>query len=108
VVKRSGDSPLASAPSCLHLVAGTGREALDDCLLLSRAGDAVVFLDAGVLHLLDDAGAPVVGLAEVHYSAADLQAHGLLQRAKALQVNLVDDTGICALLAQHEHCLTWT
>ena len=104
----STDKRQASTPSCLHLVTGAGQEALDDCLLLSRARDAVVFLDAGVLHLLHDARAPVVGLAEVLFSAADLQAHGLLERARALNVKVIDDAGICALLAEHPHCLTWT
>lgn len=45
-----------SEPSaCLHLVFRSPRRsnALDDCLALARAGDAVVLLDDGVGALLD-------------------------------------------------------
>ena len=97
-----------SARSCLHLVVGPGAEALGDCLSHSQPRDAVLFLDAGVLHLLHDGGAPVVGVAEAHFSAADLQAHGLLERARRLGVSVIDDAAFCAVLSRHPHCLTWT
>lgn len=94
--------------SCLHLVVGAGGGALGDCLLQSQAGDEVLFLDAGVLNLLQDGGAPVVGLAETHFAAADLQAYGLLDLAERLGVSVIDDRGFCDLLKRHRHCLTWT
>lgn len=94
--------------SCLHLVVGAGAEALDDCLLHSRARDDIVFVDAGVQHLLHNGSGPVVGLAEAHYLAADLSAHGLLDLARRVQVRVIDDAGFCKLLAAHRHCLTWT
>lgn len=105
----SGAAGSPAAPgSCLHLVVGAGVEALDDCLLHSQARDTLLFLDAGVLHLLRDASAPVVGLAEAHFAAADLQAHGLLDLARRSGVSVIDDAGFCELLRRHPHCLTWT
>lgn len=96
-----------SPASCLHLVAGAGSAALADCLAHHCAPDAVLFLDAGVLHLLGDreAGAAVAG---AHFLEADLQAHGLLGLARRRRVRVIDDAGFCALLAAHRHCLTWT
>jgi sulfur relay protein TusB/DsrH len=98
--------------SCLHLVAGSGREALEDSVSLSAPGDARLFLDAGVLHLLQYAdGSLTTALApaaEAHYLAADLQARGLLALARRLEVSVVDDLAFCEMLAAHDHCLTWT
>jgi sulfur relay protein TusB/DsrH len=98
--------------SCLHLVAGAGREALEDCVSRCAPGDALLFLDAGVLHLLQYAnGCAATALAtaaEAHYLVADLQARGLLELARRLEVSGVDDTTFCELLAAHDHCLTWT
>lgn len=93
----------ATPASCLHLVAGDGAEALADCLAHRCAGDALLFLDAGVLHLLDDREAG----AGAHFLEADLQAHGLLGLARRRRVRVIDDAGFCALLAAHRHCLTW-
>lgn len=93
--------------SCLHLVAGDAAEALADCLAQHCAPDAVLFLDAGVLHLLDDDGAGTAG-AGACFLEADLQAHGLLELARRRRVPVIDDAGFCALLAAHRHCLTWT
>ena len=93
--------------SCLHLVAGNGAEALADCLAHSRGGDVVLFLDAGVLHLLDDRGTDA-GVGGACFLEADLLAHGLLGLARRRQARVIDDAGFCALLAEHRHCLTWT
>jgi sulfur relay protein TusB/DsrH len=98
--------------TCLHLVAGAGREALEDCVSRSAQGDALLFLDAGVLHLLEyangSAATALASAAETHYLGADLQARGLLALARRLEVSVVDDTILCELLAAHDHCLTWT
>lgn len=94
--------------TCLHLVAGPGREALDDCLAHSDKGDALLFLDAGALHVLRQAAGSTVGAADLYYLAADLQAHGLLELARRLEVSVLDDAAFCELLAAHDHCLTWT
>jgi sulfur transfer complex TusBCD TusB component (DsrH family) len=50
----------------------------------------------------------MVGAADLHYLAADLQAQGLLELARRLEVSVLDDTALCELLAAHDHCLTWT
>lgn len=98
--------------SCLHLVAGAGQEALDDCMAHSDARDALLFVDAGVLHLLrhatDSFATPAAGAAEAHFLAADLQARGLLELARRLEFSVVEDMAFCELLAAHDHCLTWT
>jgi sulfur relay protein TusB/DsrH len=98
--------------TCLHLVAGAAREVLEDCVARSAPGDVLLFLDAGVLHLLqyaDGSAATVLATAaEAHYLAADLQARGLLELARRLEVGVVDDLTFCDLLAAHDHCLTWT
>jgi len=100
-------SPPETTSRCLHLVAGAGRDALDDCLAQLAPGDSVVFLDAGVLHLLRSSAALPGAASEVFYTDADLRAHGLLEAARRARAGVVDDAGVCALLAQYEHCLTW-
>ena len=95
--------------TCLHLVVTAGERALGDCLAQCRPGDAILFLDAGVLHLLDArlAGGGKSGPA-VWFAAADLEAHGLLARARAAGVTIAGDSDFGGLLAAHRHCLTWT
>jgi sulfur relay protein TusB/DsrH len=95
--------------SCLHLVAGARHEALDDCLSHVDPADAVLFLDAGVLHLLRATGGPLGGAAlRVQFMAADLRAHGLFDLARRVDADILDDAGFCGLLSAHGHCLTWT
>lgn len=97
------------ALSCLHLVAGAGSDAAAQCLSQADPADDIMFVDAGVLHLPrvvagsfdDSAGA-------LHFSAADLQAHGLFDAARRSNVDILDDAGFCKLLTAHRHCLTWT
>jgi len=96
----------ATPASCLHLVAGDGAEALADCLAHHCAPDAVLFLDAGVLHLLADR-ATAAEADGAHFLEADLQAHALLDLARRRGVRVIDDAGFCALVAAHRHCLTW-
>lgn len=95
--------------TCLHLVVAAGDRALGDCLAQSRQGDTILFLDAGVLHLLDDRTAcgGESGPALL-FAAADLEAHGLLASARAAGVHIAGDAGFGGLLAAHGHCLTWT
>lgn len=105
-------TPPESPKTCLHLIAGAGREALDDCSSCSAAGDALLFLDAGVLHLLRpgiaSTATPLAGRSAAHYLAADLRAQGLLELAGRLGVSVIDDGAFGELLAAHDHCLTWT
>ena len=95
--------------TCLHLVVAAGDRALGDCLARSGPGDAILFLDAGVLHLLD---APTARGGEPGaawmFAAADLEAHGLLARARETGADIVGDEDFGGLLAAHRHCLTWT
>jgi sulfur transfer complex TusBCD TusB component (DsrH family) len=75
-------------------------------------GDALLFLDAGVLHLLrHDSSSPAAfpaGQVAAHYLAADLQSQGLQDLAERLAVSVIDDAAFCELLQAHDHCLTWT
>lgn len=103
-----GRSSTARRASCLHLVVGAGRQALDDCLAQSGEEDSVLFLDAGVLHLLQTPLRPSErSAAAICYAAADLRAHGLLELARREGVDIVDDARCCELLALHAHSLTW-
>jgi hypothetical protein len=95
--------------TCLHLVVAAGGRALEDCLARSLRGDTILFLDAGVLHLLDarttcggESGPALL------FAAADLEAHGLLACARAAGVHIAGDADFGGLLAAHGHCLTWT
>jgi hypothetical protein len=103
------DDASISQATCLHLVASAGGGALHDCLAQSRPGDAILFLDSGVLHLLtaltsnDEGGWPTF-----LFTAADLEAHGLSACARAMGARVAEDADVCALLAEHGHCLTWT
>ena len=94
---------------CLHLVVGAGREALEDCLPQVASADTVLFLDSGVLHLLGPAVGSLAGsAAAVFFAQADLRALGLLELARRVQADTLDDAGFCELLGTHDHCLTWT
>lgn len=97
-----------SSARCLHLVAGAGQGALAECLAQTAPGDYVVFLDAGVLHLLSAAAALPTSPGDVFFADADLRAHGLLEVARDAQAGVINDAGICGLLARCEHCLTWS
>ena len=95
--------------TCLHLVVAANDRALGDCLAQSGPGDAILFLDAGVLHLLDG---PMTSGGESApaclVAAADLEAHGLLASARAAGADIVGDDEFVRLLAAHGHCLTWS
>lgn len=98
----------AAVEGLLHLIVGSGREARVQCLAHAAPGDAVVYLDAGVLHLIDTEAASLCGAGiSPHFSTADLDAHGLAGLAREAGVQVVDDPGICELLAAKSHCLTW-
>ena len=104
-----GSAAANAMATCLHLVTGPDPKALELCLAHADSGDAVLFLDTGVLQLLDLGSDELAGFrAELHFAAPDLGAHALLELAGRLGVSVVDDDGFCALLAAHVHCLTWT
>jgi len=95
--------------SCLHLVLGSGAEALDACSSCCGLADAVLFMDAGVLHVLDDnLHSFTGGRQSVYFSTADLQAHGLLKVALDAGLAVAEDSLFTRLLREHDHCLSWT
>ncbi len=99
----------AGSPNCLHLVVAASERALVDCLELAGPDDTLLFLDAGVLHLLTpDLSRRAGGTRALQFAAVDLQAHGLLATARSTQTAIAADGEVCALLAAHAHCLTWT
>jgi sulfur relay protein TusB/DsrH len=107
-MQHPGNSHPPNVPTaCLHLVAAAGRDVLDACLAQVSAGDHVVFLDAGVLQLLQSPATLATAADGVSFAATDLRAHGLLDAAREARVDVVDDAGICALLARCRHSLTW-
>lgn len=94
--------------SCLHLVVRSSAEVLESCLSQCAGEDDVVFIDDGVMHLvnsLQNGCGP--GPAESLFSAEDLDARGLLPAARAAGAATVRDSDIVALLRKHDFCLTW-
>jgi sulfur relay protein TusB/DsrH len=93
--------------SCLHLVIGTDPDALNDCRAQCAAGDVVLFLDAGVLHLLDENQFIPDGGAAEFYASVDLEARGVLEAAIHSGVQLASDEDFLSLLERCSHCLSW-
>lgn len=92
----------------LHLVLSAGPRALDACRARCEPGDAVLFLDDGVNRLPD--GAPGEALPDgvaVLFSLPDLEARGLGEAARGLQLDTLQDDDFPALLERHRHCLSW-
>lgn len=94
---------------CLHLVAGSGQACLQQALAHAAPGDSLLFIDAGVLHLLRAAGEETVpdGV-EAAFLAADLDAQGLRALAERAGVAVVPDGALAGLLGEHRLCLSWT
>lgn len=92
--------------NCLHLVLSHSQEALENCLVVFREGDTLLFLDAGVLHLPGLASADGE-MKEAIFMRADLQARGLQNAAVACGFRVMGDEGFAVLLAAHSHCLSW-
>lgn len=92
-------------PSCLHLV--LSANALADCLAMTSAGDAVLFLADGVMTLLDGGPAVFDDGIERMYSRIDVQARGLAELAAQRSVRQVEDDRLPELLCTHCHCLSW-
>jgi len=106
--------PPARDKSSLHLVVRSSREALDSCLSQCVKGDVLLFLDDGVMNVTrlpatPGPHAPQDGdwVADVCFSAVDLEARGLSGLAQATGVIALPDSDIVELLQSHEFCLTW-
>jgi sulfur relay protein TusB/DsrH len=100
--------PPARKKTCLHLVVHSSPRAMDNCLSQFDEGDAVLFLDDGVMHLVNDRSASVRPLcAGWCFSAVDLEARGLLGLAQASGAVTLADSKIAGLLQTHDFSLTW-
>lgn len=99
----------ANPARCLHLVAGSGPSCLRQALAHAAPGDSLLFIDAGVLHLLRAAGGESVpdGV-ETAFLAADLDAQGLRRAAERAGVRVLPDAALAGLLGEHRLCLSWT
>lgn len=86
-----------------------GRETLNDCLEQCGPEDSILFLDAGVVRILGgEENGEETPPCPAYYLAADLQARGLLDAARAKKALLADDAQFVRLLHRHQHCLSWT
>jgi sulfur relay protein TusB/DsrH len=84
------------------------REALGLCLQQCGPEDSILFLDAGVNHIFEQSGeGAATAPCAINYLAADLQARGLLNAARARKASLTDDARFVQLLHRHSHCLSW-
>jgi len=94
--------------TCLHLVVQSSLRAVDNCLAQFDTGDAVLFLDDGVMHLVNDISRsfrpPFAG---GFFSAVDLEARGLSGLAQSAGAVTLTDSKIAGLLQTHDFCLTW-
>ena len=92
----------------LHLVASSSSSALTDCLRQAMNGDSIVFIDAGVMHLvLNQEKGVEFTKPGIRFSYADLEARGLTAMARNRGVEILDDRATACLLLSHDHCLTW-
>lgn len=93
---------------CLHLILGTGGEALDACAACRGPQDFVLFLDVGVMHLLEARmNSSASGAMSTGFATADLEARGLIEVARELGTRLVSDAEFARLVRDHDHCLSW-
>jgi sulfur transfer complex TusBCD TusB component (DsrH family) len=87
-------------------------EAVDHCRSHFEDGDAVLFLDDGVMQItssasplpdpLNSSGDPLV-----FYSAVDLEARGLSGLARSVGAIVLQDSDIAGLVQSYGFCLTW-
>ncbi|MDH3940153.1 MAG: hypothetical protein OET46_04110 [Xanthomonadales bacterium] len=98
----------AKSKTCLHLVVRSSAELVQRCGAFSKEGDAVLFVDDGVMWLAAaNIGEEPPFACSSMFLAADLQARGLLAVAHDLQVRVVTDQEFPDLLRKHATCLTW-
>jgi sulfur relay protein TusB/DsrH len=93
---------------CLHLVVKSSAEALDRARAQFEKGDALLFLDDGVVHIMSDFHRSLEPpLSACYFAQADLAARGLSVLALDEAFPLVSDREIVELMLAFEHCLTW-
>lgn len=94
------------APGTLHLVQSPGS-ALRSCLALCVAGDGLLLMDAGVMHLASEAAGERIGdEVERFCLATDLRARGLSIAASG-PWQAVEDPVFAELLERYRHCVSW-
>jgi sulfur relay protein TusB/DsrH len=94
--------------SCLHLVTRSSADVIEHCRTFSEEQDEVLFLDDGVMCLVNERRKPGdTGIANCIFLGADLEARGLMEIARELNVRTIQDQDFAGLLRKHENCLTW-
>ena len=94
--------------TCLHLVVRSSIDALESCRSRFDAGDAVLFLDDGVMHVAENPGRIFQPLyRNGFFSDTDLNARGLRTLAGEAGVRIISDPEFVDLLQKHDFCLTW-
>lgn len=98
----------ANHRNCLHLVVRSTADAMERCRSQFAPGDAIVFLDDGVMHF---ASRPK-DLAESelqagYFSAVDLEARGLLQPARDAGIRVIGDSDFVRMLREFKFCVSW-
>jgi len=68
----------------------------------------MLFLDDGVMHILNDRGRPFrPPFAACCFSAVDLEARGLSGLAQDAGAVMLTDSEIAGMVQTHDYCLTW-
>jgi sulfur transfer complex TusBCD TusB component (DsrH family) len=94
--------------TCLHLVVKASDSALEGCRSQFDDGDAVLFLDDGVGHVLGmTGGTQPLPLSSCHFSSEDLEARGLSGVASEAGVKGLPAGEAAALLIARDLCVTW-
>lgn len=108
--------------TCLHLVVRSSAGAIGGCLAKFDEGDAVLFLDDGVMHITSRAswlpvsaegcGSPADPAHSTRdssfcFSAVDLEARGLHGLVHSAGARVLPDIKIAELIQSHDFCLTW-
>jgi len=98
----------ANNRKCLHLAVRFSGDALERCRSHFARGDAVLFLDDGVMHFTDGPGKSFESnFPDRYFSATDLEARGLLQAARDAGAAILCDSDFAGLLQKYDCCVTW-
>jgi sulfur relay protein TusB/DsrH len=98
----------AKIRNCLHLVVRSSSDAIERCRSQFAEGDAVLFLDDGVMHFTGGSRKSFGSdLPNCHFLAMDLEARGLLQAARDAGAPIVCDSDFAGLLQNYDFCVTW-
>ena len=91
----------------LHLLLSADAGAVDDCLAVLQAGDAVLLADRGVRLVLrpEAMGRLCSAAGKVLAATADLEARGL---SAPEAIVAIDDDGWARLVRDHAASLSWT